>query len=252
MPEPKRGQADAVMPEPKRGQADAVAAVENDMARREKGPGTARWHDYWIVLKTPSYLLNTLGMTAMTFAMGGMAFWMPRYVSKVRQAGSLEDVNLYFGIIVVVAGLGATILGGWAGDALKRRFSGSYFLVSAAAMLLGFPMVLLVLWLPFPLAWIFVFLACFCLFFNTGPTNAILANVTHPAVRASAFAMNILVIHALGDAVSPTIIGFINGFAGSMTVGFLTVSVMYVLAAVCWLCGARYLEEDTRMAPSRL
>ena len=41
-------------------------------------------------------------------------------------------------------------------------------------MLLGFPFVLLVIWAPFPLAWIFVFLACFCLFFNTGPTNTIL------------------------------------------------------------------------------
>jgi MFS transporter, Spinster family, sphingosine-1-phosphate transporter len=243
-----------LMREPKRGEAEAAASGNDTAAstkHQSKEGHTARWREYLVVLKTPSYLLTTLGMTAMTFAMGGMAFWMPRYVSKVRDAGSLETVNLYFGGIVVVAGLGATILGGLTGDWLKPRFAGSYFLVSALAMFFGFPMVLLVLWLPFPIAWIFVFLACFCLFFNTGPTNTILANVTHPAVRASAFALNILIIHALGDAVSPTILGFINGYTNSMNAGFLMVSFMYLIGAGCWLLGTRYLEEDTRLAPTR-
>ncbi len=44
-----------------------------------------------------------------------------------------------------------------------------------------------------------MFLAIFCLFFNTGPSNTALANVSLPAVRAMAFAANIFVIHALGD-----------------------------------------------------
>src|SRR5205807_3076224 len=108
-----------------------------------------------------------------------------------------------------LAGLIATILGGLAGDWLRPRYSGSYFLVSGAALIIGFPMVLGFLWTPFPWAWIFVFLAVFCLFFNTGPTNTILANVTAPAVRATGFALNILVIHLLGDAISPGITGLL-------------------------------------------
>jgi len=102
-----------------------------------------------------------------------------------------------------------------------------------------------VLWTPFPFAWVFLFLAVFCLMFNTGPTNTILANVTHPSVRASAFALNIFIIHALGDAVSPMIIGFINGYAKNMNAGFLTVSLMFLVAGVLWWWGARYLERDT-------
>jgi len=57
-----------------------------------------------------------------------------------------------------------------------------------------------VVYAPFPLGWGLIFLACFCLFFNTGPVNTILANVTHPSLRAAGFALNIFVIHALGDA----------------------------------------------------
>ena len=271
------------MRDPPRGSADAGAVMRK-----------ATWADYWAMIKTPSYLLTTLGMTAMTFAMGGIAFWMPRYgverqapsvltaedrsrildryasadasfdereaviqshaVDYLKTGGESNDpelrgkltdlrsqVNLTFGIIVVVSGLGATILGGVVADALKSRISGAYFLVSAIAMACAFPFILFALWIPFPTAWIFIFLACFCLFFNTGPTNTILANVTHPAIRASAFALNILIIHALGDAVSPAIIGLINGYAGTMTYGFLAVSFMCLLASIFWSAGIKHL-----------
>src|SRR5204862_188687 len=146
-------------------------------------------------LRNPiSHVLVTLGMTAMTFAMGGIAFWMPYYIHVFRGYGESQTfVTTTFGAIVVVAGLGATLLGGYVGDKLRPRFPGSYFLVSGLAMLIGFPLSVAMLYVPFPWAWIFIFLACFCLFFNTGPTNTILANVTHPSIRASPFAWNILV-----------------------------------------------------------
>ncbi|MBI2804130.1 MAG: MFS transporter [Planctomycetes bacterium] len=208
------------------------------------GARNASWRDYLHILKTPSYTINTAGMTAMTFALGGMAFWMPRYAER-RGAGELDEVNVLFGIIVVVSGLTGTIVGGILGDLLKPRIKGAYFVVSAAAMALAFPFILCVLWTPFPAAWVFVFFACFCLFFNTGPTNTILANVTHPATRASAFALNILIIHALGDAISPTLIGLINGVSGDMNMGFLAVSFLCLVGAGLWLIGAKYVDRDT-------
>jgi MFS family permease len=192
-------------------------------------------------------------MTAMTFAMGGIAFWMPDFIFHYGYGGQgdLGQINLTFGAIVVVAGLGATLLGGMAGDRLRPRFPGSYFLVSGAAMLLGFPLSVAMLVAPFPLAWVFVFLACFCLFFNTGPTNTILANVTHPSIRATGFAVNILVIHALGDVLSPLVIGVIAD-KSNMRLAFLLVSGTILAAGVLWLWGARYLQRDTELAPRRL
>jgi hypothetical protein len=127
---------------------------------------------------------------------------------------------------------------------MRARFSGSYFLVSGVALIIGFPMVVGFVYAPFPAAWIFVFLAVFCLFFNTGPTNTILANVTHPSVRASAFALNILIIHALGDAISPPIIGFISGRYGQRT-GFIVVSTVMLVGGLLWLLGMKHLQRDT-------
>jgi MFS family permease len=232
-----------LMREPTRGLSDAVEVV------RQR---SASFRDYVALFRIPSYVLNTLGMTAMVFAMGGLAYWMPDYLEG-KQAPKMFGIGprTIFGIITALSGLLATILGGIAGDRLRGRFPGSYFLVSGAAMMFGFPMMVLFLFTPFPLAWVFGFLAVFCLFFNTGPTNTILANVTHPAVRASGFALNILIIHALGDVISPPIIGYIAGKT-SMTVGFIVVSTMMMISGLFWLCGVRYLERDTALAPTRL
>ena len=48
------------------------------------------------------------------------------------------------------------------------------------------------------------------LFFNTGPSNTALANVTPRTVRASAFGLNILIIHLFGYATSPSLIGMVR------------------------------------------
>jgi MFS transporter, Spinster family, sphingosine-1-phosphate transporter len=207
--------------------------------------------DYLRLLAIPSYFYNTLGMTAMTFAIGGLAWWMPRFLKEreVPDVGALGPRTV-FGIITAVAGLIATLSGGLLGDYVRRWQSGSYFLVSGIALIAGFPMVLGVVFLPFPLAWLFVFMAVFCLFFNTGPTNTILANVTPSSARAGAFALNILIIHALGDAISPPIIGLIadHSEGGTLTWGFVTVSLAMLVGGIAWLRGMRFLEHDTERA----
>lgn len=229
--------------EPPRGQADQVVVSARRKFQRS---------DYLVLARTPSFVLNTLGMAAMTFAVAGMGYWMAAFLKyhNAQAIGGIEPVTL-FGILTALAGLLATLSGGILGDHLRPRFPGSYFLVSGVGMIVGFPMVLLVLYTPFPLAWVFVFLAEFCLFFNTGPTNAILANVTHPSIRATGFALNIFIIHALGDAISPALIGFIAD-RSSLKVGFLVISGMTLIGGLLWLWGARYLAEDTARAPSSL
>jgi MFS family permease len=239
------------MPEPRRGQTDLADGAP---ARH------VTFKDYLLLFKTPSYVFDTLGMTALTFAIGGIGAFMPDYIHGTRGEPDLAQVNLIFGGVVVVAGLVATLLGGIAGDKLQPYFSGSYFLVSGVAMLIAFPLFLASLWLPFrpfPWAWICIFLACFFLFFNTGPTNTILANVSHPSLRAPAFAINIFVIHALGDAISPKVIGRIAAIYAdengpNMNAGFLAVSGMVILGGVLWLFGVPFLARDTERAPKML
>src|SRR5262249_6400577 len=117
--------------------------------------------------------------------------------------------------------------------------------------ILGVPLFLLVLVTPFPLAWVFLFLSVIGLFFNTGPSNTVLANVAPPSIRSSAFAVNILTIHIGGDAISPAIIAFIAAHP-SLAVAFGSLSVVLLVAAASWLLGPRPLKRDTEQAPTLL
>jgi MFS family permease len=229
--------------DPPRGQAD--------LGQGEKSAKVG-WRDYLILLRTPSFVLCTLGMAAMTFAIGGISFWMPYYLEG--RPGAPANSTRIFGAITAVAGLVATLLGGLAADKLRRRFAGSYFLVSGAAMIAGFPVFLGMLYLKVSFGWLWglIFLTCFCLFFNTGPTNTIIANVTHPSLRAAGFAFCIFVIHALGDVISPVIIGLLNDYFHDMNKAFLVVGLAFLIAGVLWWWGTRYLARDTALAATRL
>jgi MFS family permease len=229
--------------------------------------------DAKVLLRIKSYALNTAAMTAMTFAIGGIAFWIPTYLFEekalqegltqryvVEQASGtvsaqtqdqldvvLKEVTEKFGKILVVAGLISTLLGGWLADKLRARWSGAYFGLSGIAILLAFPCTLAMLWWPFPWRWVGVFGAIFFLFFNTGPANTALANVTSSKMRATAFALNIFLLHAFGDAFSPPLIGWVKG-QSSWATAFVLVSLMMILASVLWLIGARYLAKDEEAA----
>jgi MFS family permease len=231
------------------------------IASAEELPKSHLLADYRKLIRIRSYLFNTAGMTAMTFALGGLAFWMPDYIVWRHEVEGLIDsnskeavdaataaANSIFGPIIVLSGLLGTLAGGWVGDKLRPRWPGSYFLVSGIAMILSFPLVALLPFVPFPTAWGLIFVACVGLFFNTGPTNTILANVTHPSIRAAGFALNIFIIHALGDAISPQVIGVLNVYFGNNNVGIVAVSFTILLGGILWLLGARYLQEDTQQA----
>src|SRR5262249_59653521 len=124
-------------------------------------------------------------------------FWAAEYL---RYRDQSPDIGMtIFGLITVVAGLTSTLLGGVIADRLRSRFPGSYFWVSGIGMLIACPFFVATLYIPFPAALVTMFVAIFFLFVNTGPSNTALANVSLPAVRATAFSVNILVIQSSAD-----------------------------------------------------
>ena len=222
-----------LMKDPPRGTADMGHAIR----------GIPKLADYTHLMKIRSYLLNTLAMAAMAFSTGGMSYWMPDYLEGTRHLGDSAGYN--FGVITAVAGLGATILGGLLGDKLRNRFGGSYFLVSGVSIMLAAPFMIAMLYVPFPCAWGMLFASIFFLFFNTGPANTALANVVSPSVRASAFAINIFVLHAVGDAPAPSILGRIHDHFNAWNPAFFAVAASMVIAGGLWLAGAPHLKADT-------
>src|SRR5206468_12902278 len=105
-------------------------------------------HDYIRLARIKSYVWNTLAMTALTFALGGLAFWIPRYL---QHRGLPPSSRIMFGGMLVAAGITATPLGGFVGDFVRKRYAGAYFLVSAIGVMIAFPVSAAIVFVPFPL-----------------------------------------------------------------------------------------------------
>jgi MFS family permease len=189
------------------------------------------------------YIINTLAMTAMTFAMGGLAQWVPTFLYRIHEL-DLVQANTFFGGITVLAGVTGTLTGGRLGDFLQRKTNRGYLLVSGWGFLLGAPLAAYALVTPIlNNCLIAIFFAEFFLFLNTGPLNTIIVNFTHPSVRARAFAVNIFIIHALGDAISPTILGWMSDLWGLRYSLLITPIAIFIAAFFCFLCG-RFVGQD--------
>jgi MFS family permease len=223
------------MYEPARGQGDGVSAAEH---RFELGAALA-------LLRNRSFVLTMLGMSAMTFALGGMASWMPTFLSRVKGL-SLAQANAGFGGLTVGAGLVGTFLGGWLGDRLLRRTSSAYLLVSGAGMLLAIPFAYVGFTAARPEVYLpAFFVAEILVFLNTGPANAVFVNVALPEVRATGIAISIFVYHLLGDVPSPILIGKASVWTGSLQTALLLTLVAMAVSGVFYLLGMRTLGADT-------
>jgi MFS transporter, Spinster family, sphingosine-1-phosphate transporter len=162
------------------------------------------------ILKTRDWLISTAGYTALTAALGAFATWA--VVVLVRDKGmSQTGANVTLGVVTLLAGAAGTFGGGWVADRVAARRHNAYFLVCAVSTLLGVLPTLLVLVADDPRVYIpCVFLAVALLFVSNAPFHAILLESVPTGVRAMAVALNIVVIHACGDAVSRALVGVLS------------------------------------------
>ncbi len=214
--------------EPVRGGSDHMA----DSAERGSIRGLTRNKAYWTI---------TLGAAMMTFAIGGLQVWMPTFLVKMRHL-NLDRANLIFGGMTVVSGTVATLLGGWLGDRLLRRTPAAYQLVSAIGMALSIPAIMVAVFWKGPAMYPAIFLGEFFLLLNTAPLNAALVNSVSARIRATALAVNVFTIHALGDAFSPTLIGYISDRT-NLEIGLSSMVVAVALSAAVLFYGMRFAPK---------
>jgi len=211
--------------EPERGQFDSLRATPE----RSTLLG---------LIRNTAFLTSTLGMAAMTFSLGGIQVWMPQFLYSERHY-TLEKANLTFGLIIVADGILASLLGGWLGDFLLRRTKGAYYLVSAVSMALGVPVMIVALFVQGPAMIPAIAIAAFFLLFNTAPLNAAVLNSVDAHIRATAIAVNIFIIHILGDVPSPTMMGWVADHRSLQSAFTLPVIAM-VFSAVILFYGMKF------------
>lgn len=208
-----------------------------------KKPGLGQ---YWALLKNKPFLFLCLAHAMQTFAMGGLSAWMPTYFHRFFNM-DVAQAGLVFGAMVIVAGALGTFIGGKTADKLLKKTDYAYFIVIAASFVLMIPFAgagVVSHRMPFSL--ITFFIAIVFLFIPLGPISASLVALSGRKVRSMAFALNIFIIHALGDALSPALIGHLSDEWG------LKMAVLACVAVLLPACVFLHLSAKTARAEGRL
>jgi predicted MFS family arabinose efflux permease len=213
------------LPEPARGSSDHLAPTTDRTTLRG-------------LTHNGAFLTATLGMAMMTFALGGITVFLPKFLLQNRGLG-LDRANLLLGVSIGINGVVATLFGGWLGDRLLRRTDAAYYQVSGLGMALGIPVMIVALYVAGPPMVPAIVIAEFLLLMNTGPLNAAIVNSVDARIRSSAIGVNLIIIHILGDAFSPPLMGYISD-RSSLPTAFIAAIVAVALSAAALFYGMRY------------
>ncbi len=190
------------------------------------------------LLKNPAYLCSILGYAAVTFTLGGISWWMPSFLQRV-DGRSQSSAAFLMGAITVVTGLAGTIVGGVVAQRWSRHTAKALYLVPGIAAALAVPPALVCFFGPKALTLSSLAIAIFLIFLGTGPVNAATVNAVRPEIRATALAGQLFAIHALGDAISPRIIGAVSD-RSNLSTGLGSTLITLILAAIIFIFGARF------------
>ncbi len=192
---------------------------------------------YAALARNVPYVVTVAGYAAYTFGLGGLAFWMPAFLERVRGVPQAE-ATVQFGTIVVITGFVGTFGGGWLGDWALRFRRQAYLWVSGLATLAAAPFALVALRASNPAVATAALVAAELLIFaSTGPINSAIVNIVPAEMRATAVAVSIFAIHVFGDVPSPPLVGALSD-ATSLSTGVLILPAVFLLAGLVWTIGA--------------
>ena len=224
------------MKEPERG------ASQHEKAKVEKGTLKE-------LAKNPAYMCSILGYAAVTFSLGGISWWIPSFLQRMESFTQSKAAYL-MGAVTVVTGLLGTITGGVIAQRWSKKTPKALYLVPAISAALAVPPALICFFGPHSMTVPALAVAIFLIFLGTGPVNAATMNAVRPEVRATAMAGQLFFIHALGDAISPRIIGAVSD-RSNLAYGLGSTLITMIIAAIIFFIGSRYappLTDDIQTA----
>ncbi len=265
------------LPEPVRG---ASEGVDPERLKEHEKAGVTK-ADYVDLMVNSSYTYSVFGMSAYTFAIGGMLVWIPTYLFSTRGFDQ-ERASQYLAGATFLAAVVGMMSGGWVADKLAKKYPGALFLVPGFSMLASIPFVLLALMSKNePVIFFSIFAAETLMFVNTGPCMAIIANVVQPNLRGAALAISYAAVHFLGDIWSPLLIGKAADLFGdaqtmntsigralraigavptqvagqppkNLVAGLLILVPALLLSGIVFLAGARHLPREMALMRAKL
>lgn len=156
------------------------------------------------------FWLIILGEAAVSFSLGAVSVFFPSHLSRTF-GYSVAFAGMMAGGLMALPSLLGSIVGGRLAERAESHKAGSLLLVPALGSLIGAALAVPYFqlnspWLAHPL----MVVAVIAIFTYPGPVNAAIAQQAPPRLLATAFSIEILMIHMLGDAWSPALVGAIS------------------------------------------
>ncbi|KAM4620541.1 protein spinster homolog 3 [Polymixia lowei] len=237
-------------------------------------PGQSSYlEDIKYLLKNKSFVWSSMGVTAMAFLTGALAFWTPTFLSRAQVMQGIRipctkepcdtSDSYIFGAITVVTGILGVCLGTACSRWLRDRVPNVDPLICAVGMLGSAPCLLIAIFLAstsIPATYVFIAIGETLLSLNWPILADILLYVVVPTRRATAEALQITFCHLLGDAGSPYLIGAISDAVSaykpdshewrfrSLEYSFLLCPFVGVLGGLFFLMTALYITQDKEAA----
>ena len=238
------------LPEPRKGESDYdTLGIDAESVPTAEIPAgeTIR-----MLSSVPTLVATVAAGTLNTFAAAGMVYWLPSFA--VRLHGFREDsFGLLSGVLTVVAGAAGVLSGAFLADRLLRRSPAGRLLTVSISSLLGGPVALAAVLVTGRVPFVVLGgLAMVAFTFSIPCIAPLIHQVTRPRLRATAMAVYLFVIHTLGNATAPAVIGWLSDQSGDLRLGMILAPVMALVSGLVGLWGTRFVGEDAKEMQARL
>ena len=193
-------------------------------------------------LSRPSVLLTYFGMAAVVFVTTSMLTWLPTYFEKVRGIAQ-QTAGQMASSVMLLALIGAP-LGGYLTDKWRKTRPDARLLFPAISTLLS-AIVLFIALALFKGTIQYVLLLVFgilILAFISGAA-AVTQDVIHPGLRATSYAIAVVVQNLLGASTAPVVMGKVYDLTNIQTALSFLPFVLLIGAGLFWI-GSKYYIKD--------
>lgn len=194
------------------------------------------------LISSRSVIAAYIGSGLQLFIMAAMLAWLPSFLNRYYGLPT-DKAGVAAAAFILIGAIGMTVCGVIT-DRVSRNAPGrkwtvaiAYALISASLLLAGFMLP------PGTTQLVLIAVGMAMVAGTTGPAGAMVANLTHPSIHATAFATLTLANNLLGLAPGPFVTGILAdriGLMGAMQI----VPLIALGAAGAFAIGKRHYAED--------
>jgi MFS family permease len=193
-------------------------------------------------LTKPSVIFTYFGIAAVVFVTTSLLTWLATYFQLVREVPQ-EKAGTMASAVMVLALVGAP-LGGILTDRWRRTRISARLLVPAISTLLSAVLLFAALYIvKGTIQYIIFLLMGICIMVFISGASAVTQDVIHPGLRATSYAIAVVVQNLLGSSTAPIVIGKIYDLSNIKT-ALAILPFVLVIGSFLFYLGSRYYEKD--------